>query len=192
MFPNNTTTWIETSFINWSLLITSNKVLHKLLHVSSVYSIVSNLWQQTHMRAFRFPHRCNWGLLSSWMRRHVTEQRRWPWEAASYLRRKRVSAQAELTNLEVGCYEISYASLLRCLSRTSSNCTPPLERATNFRTHKKRQHNYSCVMQKIPEHLQLSTYTSQKQSTWNMKAEFVTAYFELRQIPLARMTAYGN
>jgi hypothetical protein len=43
MFPNNTSTRTETSFLNWSLLITPNKVLHKLLHVSSVYSIMSNL-----------------------------------------------------------------------------------------------------------------------------------------------------
>jgi hypothetical protein len=191
MFPNNTSTWTETSFLNWSLLITSNKVLYKLPHVSSVYSIASNLWQQTNMRAFRFPHRCNGGLLSSWMRRHVTEQRRWPWNATSYPRRKKASTQAELTNLEVRCYEMSYTFLLRRLSRTYSNCIPPLERATNFPTHKKRQHNYSCVLQKIPEHLRLSTYTSQKQSMWNMKAELITAYFVL-QIPLARMTAYGN
>jgi len=87
---------------------------------------------------------------------------------------------------------MSCTSLLRRLSRTSCNCTSPLERATNFPTRKKKQHNYNCVVQKIPEHIQLSTYTSQKQTTWNMKAEFITAYFVLRQIPLARMTADGN
>jgi len=43
MFPNNAFTCTETSFLNLPLLITPNKVLYKLLHVSSVYSIMSNL-----------------------------------------------------------------------------------------------------------------------------------------------------
>jgi hypothetical protein len=114
MFPNNTTTWTETSFFNWSLLITSNKVIYKLLRVSSVYSIASNLWQQMNMRAFRFPQWCNGGLFSFWMRRHVTEQRRWPWDAASYPKGKKASTQQSWQILKfvvTKCPTLSYSGV---------------------------------------------------------------------------------
>ena len=156
-------------------------------------SILSRLTSlTTNMRAFRFPQQCNWVLIFSRTRRHVIVKRRWPRDAASYPRRKKASTQVVFTNLDVRCYEMSYTSLLWRLSRIPSNCTPPLERANKFPTHKKEHHSYSCVLQKIPKHLQLSTYTSQKQTTWNMKEEFITAYYVLRQTALVRMMAEGN
>jgi hypothetical protein len=183
MFPNNTTTWNETNFLNWSLLVISNKVLYKLLHVPSVYSIVSNLADNKRIcELLGFLIRvtevssllgCDAMSQSSdgdrGTLRHILEERR-PQHKQSLQTLKFV--------------------VTKCATLPFSGASP--EHSSTALRPWSQQHNYSCVLQRIPEHLQISTYTSQKQTTWNMKAEIITAYFVLRQTPLARMTADGN